>query len=158
MGKALVVVHSWHHGNTEKIAGAIAGALDAEVKFPQDIRPEDSGEYSLIGLGAGIDSGRHYAPLLDWAGALPPAQEQSAFIFSTAGVSSKKKTARDHSALREILLAKGYAIVGEFACRGYNTNSVLKHMGGMNRGRPNEDDLQAAADFAHALAGGQADG
>ncbi len=50
------------------------------------------------------------------------------FLFSTAGVSSEKKTIKDHGALREILVAKGYDIVGDFACKGFNTNSVLKHL------------------------------
>jgi len=151
--KALIVVHSCHHMNTEKIAHAMANILDAEVKRPQDIRPGDTGAYTLLGLGAGIDSGRHYAPLLEFAAALPAAQGQRMFIFSTSGVGGAKKTARDHGALRGILLSKGYEIAGEFSCKGFNTNSVLKHIGGMNKGRPNGADLQAAADFARKLEG-----
>jgi len=146
-----MIVHSYHHGNTEKIAEAIAGALGAEVKRPRDIAPEEIGEYGLVGFGAGIDSGRHYAPLLEFAGALPAAGGRNAFIFSTSGVGGAKKTARDHGALREILLSKGYAVVDEFSCKGFNTNSVLKYIGGMNKGRPNGDDLQAAAEFARGL-------
>ena len=33
--KALIVVLSYHHGNTAKIADVIAQALDARVKTPQ---------------------------------------------------------------------------------------------------------------------------
>ena len=73
------------------------------------------------------------------------------FIFSTAGVSGKKKVVKDHKSLREILLSKGYIVVGEFGCKGYNTNSVLKYIGGMNNGRPNNEDLKNAEDFACEL-------
>jgi len=158
--KALVIVYSYHHGNTKKIADTIAGVLDAEVKQPQGITPDEISKYDIVGFGAGIDSGKHYAPLLKLAEAIPAVQGQEVFIFSTAGVSSEKKTLRDHSALREILLPKGYTVVDEFACKGFNTNSVLKYIGGMNKGRPNEDDLQSAVAFAHKLkkGGWQADG
>ena len=52
------------------------------------------------------------------------------------------------------LQAKGYAILDEFSCRGFNTNSFMKYLGGMNRGRPNAKDLKRAAEFAEGLKGG----
>ncbi len=61
------------------------------------------------------------------------------------------KVAKDHAALREKLQAKGYVIVDEFACKGYNTNSFLKYIGGMNKGRPNAEDLKHAEEFARSL-------
>lgn len=105
----------------------------------------------MIGFGAGIDSGKHYAPLLSFAEALPPSNGQRVFIFSTSAIISTEKVAKDHAALRTILLAKGYAIVDEFACKGYNTNSFLRLIGGINRGRPNSEDLFAARHFASNL-------
>jgi flavodoxin len=58
---------------------------------------------------------------------------------------------RNHAALRDLLKAKGYEIVDEFSCRGYNTASFLKFRGGMNKGHPDEADLKAAEDFANSL-------
>jgi len=149
--KALLVVFSYHHMNTEKIAKVFATVLDAEIENPQQIDPEELDEYDLIGFGAGIDSGKHYKPLLDLADKLPQVTNKKAFIFSTAGVTGKKKAAKDHSALREKLQPKGYRIVGEFQCKGFNTNSFLKFFGGMNKGRPNDDDLKHAEEFAQNL-------
>ena len=37
--KSLVIVFSYHHGNTEKIAHTIANVLGAEVKTPQQVLP-----------------------------------------------------------------------------------------------------------------------
>jgi Flavodoxins len=59
--KSLIVVYSYHHKNTQKIADAIAEVLGAEVKSPQDAVPEEIQSYDLVGFGSGIDSGKHYA-------------------------------------------------------------------------------------------------
>ena len=42
-------------------------------------------------------------------------------------------------------------IVGEFACKGFNKNSFMKYFGGMNKGRPNAEDLKHAEEFAQKL-------
>ena len=149
--KCLLIVYSYHHNNTRKIAEAMAKVLDAEIKTPQQSNPEELQKYDLVGFGAGIDSGKHYKVLLDYAEKLPQVDNKDTFIFSTAGVTGEKKLAKDHSAFREKLEAKGYRIVGEFQCRGFNTNVFLKYFGGMNKGRPNEEDLKHAEEFAQNL-------
>jgi hypothetical protein len=63
----------------------------------------------------------------------------------------KDKVAEDHSLLREKLESKGYIILDEFACKGFNTNSFLRHFGGMNKGRPNAEDLKNAEEFAQRM-------
>lgn len=148
---ALVLVHSYHHNCTEKVAVAIAGELGAEVKRATEVAACDVGVYDLVGFGAGIDSGHHYAPLLELARALPAARGQKAFLFSTSGVYTAAKMAKDHRALRDILQAKGYEIIGEFGCLGFNTNSFLIAFGGINKGKPDAGDLQNARAFAAAL-------
>lgn len=52
--KSLLVLFSYHHNNTEKIASVFAEVLDAEIKTPQQINPEELQEYGLIGFGSGI--------------------------------------------------------------------------------------------------------
>ena len=152
--KTLIIVYSYHHQNTQKIAGAMAQAMGAEVKNPQEISASELAGYDLIGFGAGIDSGKHYKPLLDFAHGLSSGAGKKAFIFSTCGVYGKKKMLKDHAALREILQGKGFQIAGDFACAGLDTNSVLKYIGGIGKGRPNAEDLQAAKAFAEKLISG----
>ena len=149
--KSLIVVYSYHHNNTQKVAQAMANVLDAQVKSPQETGSDELKEYDLIGFGAGIDSGKHYRELLDFADAIPQVTEKKAFIFSTSGVTGEKKLAKDHSALREKLQSKGYLIVAEFQCKGFNTNLFLKYFGGINKGRPNSEDLKHAEAFAEKL-------
>jgi len=149
--KSILVLYSYHHKNTEKIANVFAKVLEAQIKTPQQINPEEHQEYILIGFGSGIYGAKHHEDLLDLADKLPQVTNRNAFIFSTSAMMGKAKVAEDHSALREKLLSKGYTIVDEFACKGFNTNSFMKYFGGMNKGRPNAEDLKHAEEFAQNL-------
>ncbi|OPX67103.1 MAG: flavodoxin [Methanoregulaceae archaeon PtaB.Bin056] len=149
--ESLVIVYSYHHHNTERIARVIANVLDAPVKKPDEVTPEEISGYGLIGFGSGIYHGMHHESLLSLADRLPSASSGTAFLFSTAGITGERKTSKDHSLLREKLQAKGYRVTGEFSCKGYNTNSFLKYLGGMNRGRPNAEDIHRAWEFARNL-------
>jgi len=151
--KSLIVVYSYHHNNTQKVAQAIAKVLDAKVTSPQQTAPDELRQYDLVGFGSGIDSDKHYQVLLDFADKLPQLTDKNVIIFSTSGMTGEEKRAKDHSALREILQSKGCRIVGEFQCRGFNTNSFLRFFGGMNKGRPDAEDLKHAEEFALKLKG-----
>ena len=159
--KSLLVLFSYHHNNTEKIAKVFAEVLDAQIKTPQQVDPEDLKEYSLIGFGSGIYGAKHHEALLDLADKLPQVANKKAFIFSTCGAPMrfmkldmaefKKYVDENHSLLREKLQSKGYMIVDEFSCAGFNTNSINRLFGGINRGRPNAEDLKHAEEFARNL-------
>lgn len=147
----LLIVYSYHHNNTLKVAEVFAKVLDAKIITPQQVDPELLWENDVVGFGAGIDSGKHYPQLLDFADKLPQVNGKRSFIFSTSGVSNHKYQEKIHTTLREKLQAKGYLIVDEFNCHGFNTNSFLKLFGGMNKSRPNAEDLKKAEDFAVIL-------
>lgn len=71
------------------------------------------------------------------------------------GISSQQRfeeyVQKCHTTLKETLQSKGYTIVDEFSCAGFNTNRFLKYFGGLNKGRPNEQDLKRAEAFAEKL-------
>jgi flavodoxin len=152
---SLLVVFSYHHKNTEKIANVFARVLDAQIKTPQQIDPEELQKYSLVGFGSGIYGAKHHKSLLDLADKLPQVNTKKAILFSTSSnvfkVTPKDTIAKDHSELREKLQSKGYTIVDEFNCKGFNTNSFSKYFGGINKGRPNAEDLEHAEEFAQNL-------
>ncbi len=157
--RALVIVASYHHLNTERLACAIAGILGAEVRGPGEVAPDELGGFGIVGFGSGIYDAKHHESLLRLAATLPPAQGRKAFIFSTNGmpiaVAGKAlvagNSANSHGELRGRLVTAGYEIVGEFGCAGFNTNSFLKLFGGINKGRPNDEDLEDAKEFARRL-------
>ena len=146
---ALLVVFSYHDNNTETVAKVFAQVLDAQIETPQQINPDDLQNYSLIGFGSGIYGEKHHKTLLDLVDNLPQVNNKKAFIFSTSGTTWELP--KKHSTLKEKLKSKGYLIVDEFNCKGFNTNSFLKRIGGMNKGRPNGKDLGRAKIFAQSL-------
>ena len=150
--RSIIIVDSYHHNNTLKIANAFAKVLNCKTITPEQTEAENLLQYELIGFGSGIDSGKHYKHLLDLVDRLTEVQDKPAFIFSTSAVLSYTKVEKDHSLLREKLRAKGYVIAGEFSCKGYNTNSFLKYVGGMNKGKPDYNDIRDAEKFATAIA------
>lgn len=157
--KNIIINISIHKGNTEKIAKAIASVLNCELKTPKEIHPEELYQYDLIGFGSGIYSSKHHTELLDLVDRLPYVTSKNAFIFSTCGAPAfavdgghvNEYIVKSHAPLREKLRAKGYTIVDEFNCPGWNTNSFLKLFGGINKGRPNAEDLTNAERFAENL-------
>jgi len=153
--RSLVVVFSYHHNNTEKIANACANVLGAEVKTPRQVRPEEIAEYDLVGFGSGIYSATFDPSVLDLVDRLPHAAGKNVFLFSTYGapafVAGREFVEKNHSQIREKLKAKGYTVIGEFGCAGWNTNSFLRFFGGLNKGRPDADDLRNAEAFAREM-------
>ena len=155
----MLVVSSFHHRNTEKIADVFAGVFDARLKTPRQTDKEKLRDFDLIGFGSGIDSDRHYKELLDFADSLPRVADRKAFIFSTCGMpvfvagrnSVAEYAVKSHAALRAKLASRGYEVIGEFSCPGHNTNSFLKLFGGLNKGRPNAEDLGDAEAFARNM-------
>ena len=149
--KSLVVVISIHHNNTLKIANVIAKVLDAPIKKPYHLKPEEIQEYEIVGFGSGIYGAKHHKSLLELADKLPRVSNKKAFLFSTAALTNGKKVINDHSKLREKLESKGYMILDDFQSKGFNTNSFMKYLGGMNKGRPNTEDLKHAEEFAEKI-------
>ena len=152
MTRSIIFLHSYHNMNTKKIGNVIAEKIDAPIiDIIKNNAPIELETYDLIGFGAGIDSGKHYLEMLKFAENLPNIKNKNAFIFSTSGVYSNKKLLKDHKALRTILENKGFNIIGDFGCKGYNTNSILKYFGGMNKGSPNNEDIKNAEIFGEKL-------
>ena len=140
-----------------KVAEAIARVLGASTITPQQTRSEELQQYDLVGFGSGIYAYQHNKSLLELVNKLPQVSDKKAIIFSTTGTpivfgeSTLMKAIKYHKPLKNKLEAKGYTIVDEFICAGFNTNKFLKYFGGINKGRPNKEDLKHAQEFAIKL-------
>ena len=144
--KTLIVYTSVHHQNTENVAKVMAEALEADLVPTMEAQPGMLAAYDLVGFGSGIYFGKHHKTLLRFVETLPPVTQKRAFVFSTSGDGKIH-----HAALKEKLVNKGFAVVNEFCCKGWDTVGPLKLFGGINKGRPDEKDLAAARAFAQGL-------
>lgn len=148
--KTLIICKSIHHGNTQKVAEVIADVLEAKLVKPEELDINTVAEYDLVGFGSGIYYGKHHRDLLSVVDSLPSLGNKKAFIFSTSGT-GEKNIKRNHRLIKEKLVVRGFTIAGEFSCRGWDTFGLLKLIGGINKGRPDEQDLKRAEDFARHL-------
>ena len=150
--KALIIYMSVHHGNTEKIAEAMANGLGADLLQVKQANAGMLEQYDLIGFGSGVYFGRHHGSLLDFVDRLATMKDKKAFIFSTSGLRKMPFLHDFDKPLRKRLQRKCFDIVGEFSCRGLDTYRATKLVGGLNKGRPNAEDLRGAEEFASGLA------
>lgn len=145
--RALIICKSVHHGNTEKIARVMANALEAELMDLKDVSANIIEEYDLIGFGSGIYYSKPHKKLINFVNELNNVKNKKAFVFSTSG----RKKAEFNNLLKNELTKKGFEVIGEFNCKGFDTVGPLKLIGGINKGRPNEEDFKNAEIFARDL-------
>jgi flavodoxin len=149
--KALIIYISVHHGNTEKVAKVMANILDADLLQVEQADASILEQYDLIGFGSGIYFGKHHKSLLDFVETLPMLRNKKAFIFSTSGLRKIRFMHNFDKPLKEKLQRKGFDIIGELSCRGLDTYRATKLVGGINKGRPDAQDLKQAENFARSL-------
>lgn len=143
--KAAIIYKSIHHGNTKKIAEVMAKVLEAELFDLKDVAPKIVKEYGLIGFGSGIYYGKPHKKLMAFVEELNSAENKKAFVFSTSG------RGKPNNWLKENLSNKGFEVIGEFHCKGYDTYGITKLFGGISKGKPDEKDLKNAEKFANGL-------
>lgn len=148
--KSLIVCTSKSHGNTRRVADRMADVLGAEVVEPESVDPETIYQYDLVGFGSGIYYMAVDERLRNLIRRLPTVDHVRAFTFFTSGARSVplldyNKPVRKH------LEAKGFEVIGSFSCRGFDTVGPFGFIGGINRGRPDDRDLDRAAEVAARL-------
>ena len=145
--KTLIICISMHHGNTKNIARTMAGAITADLLTPQQVDTDTLSKYDLIGFGSGIYFWKHHRALLNLVENLPVLNKK-AFIFSTRGIGPVWVY---HQPLKKRLKEKGFDIIREFSCRGFDTAGPLKLIGGINKGKPDEKSLREVENFTKSL-------
>ncbi|RLG15555.1 MAG: flavodoxin [Candidatus Nanohalarchaeota archaeon] len=104
-------------------------------------------QYDLVGFGSGVYGGRPHKSIDKFVFGLPRFRGRKAFVFSTSwrGKLSYNKY------LKNKLTDKGFDVAGDFSCKGFNCFGPFKLIGGLNKGRPNKEDIEKAVDFARKL-------
>lgn len=125
----------------------MAETLGAELKLPSEVGIESLKGYDLIGFGSGIYFGRFHASMLKLAKSLPDMGSKKAFVFSTHGNKAKGW----NNGFIKLLSGKGFNVIGDFECQGFDTWGPFKLIGGMGKGHPDEQDLNEATAFAEKL-------
>ena len=126
----------------------MAETLNADIVNVNDVNITELQNYDLIGFGSGIYGGKFHKTMLNLIEKLPSVANKKSFLFST---SSMGKIGYN-SYIEEKLKGKGFEIIGNFSCKGYDTFGPFKLIGGIGKGRPNEEDIKKAQNFAEGIA------
>jgi flavodoxin len=147
--KSIIIYESVHHNNTEKIAKVIADEINAELVNVKDFADyhKNLDDYDLVGFGSGIYYSKIHKNIKNFIEAVEHINNQKTFIFTTSGRAKKGFNKK----FKELLDSKGFDVVDDFFCKGFDTFGPLKIVGGINKGHPNEKDLANAKNFAKSL-------
>lgn len=145
--KILIIYESIHHGNTEKIVKIMAESLNANVIRTSDVNMNTLKDCDLIGFGSGIYYGKVHKNILGLIDNITTGTNKKAFVFSTSGQGKSEY----NKLVEQKLIEKNFEVVGSFACKGYDTFGPLKLLGGIAKGKPDDNDLKKAKEFAKQL-------
>ena len=147
--KTAIVFYSKHHGNTKKLIDAILQKTtdDVDLFDAAQIGNADFAPYDMVGFASGIYFSKFHKTVLQAAEQLAPSKK--VFLLYTYGAKRDGYT----KAIREVLAGKDAEIAGEYGCFGLNTFGPFKLIGGMAKGRPNQEDLEGAVSFYERLHG-----
>ena len=139
-------------GNTRKVAAAMAGAFreaghSARTISLKKATPADATKGDLLGVGTPCFSSQAPTPIKAFLRALPPLDDQPAFVFATSG-GAPGRVLYD---LTSFLRGKGADVLGGFLARG-QVHHPAPHMTDQSPGHPDAKDLTHARRFAVAVA------
>lgn len=132
-----VVYHS-STGNTEKLACAIAEALNTIAEPIGKEQISFSDPVDLLFIGDGIYFGKANKRILTFIDRLDPKMIRNVAVFATYG--GQVKIGTD---IKKLLQNKSLKVVGEpFTCKGQSWLFL-------NHSHPNETDIKKAREFAY---------
>jgi flavodoxin len=145
--KILIIYHSVHHQNTLKVADVMAQSIEADLIDVSEANQDMLDDYDVVGFGSGIYYGKPHKKIRRFIEGLIKQENKKAFVFITSGAGK----ANYPQNLSNILVERGFEVIGEYHTKAFDTWGYLKLIGGINKGRPNQEDLQKAEDFARNL-------
>ena len=146
--KTAIVYASVHHKNTEKVVKAIA-EKHPEIELIDATKTilKDLASYDLIGFASGIFYGKFHKSLLSFITENLPLRKR-VFVMYTCGSDRSETYLKD---IKDLIKSKECTLTAAYSCLAYDTFGPFKLIGGLNKGHPNEADLQKAVDFYESL-------
>ncbi len=149
--KVVIVYYSKHHENTKQLLGGI------KKEYPKlklidvsENKVADLSGYDRIGVASGIYCGNFAKPLMDYLKANLPEGKDVFGIYTCA-----RKTDSYTKNLKRLVEKQNGNYLGEYGCFGYGSIGPFKALGGLQKGHPNQEDIQKAVEFFDGILDGQ---
>ena len=146
--KTAIVYASVHHKNTEKVVKAIV-EKHPEIELIDATKTilKDLASYDLIGFASGIFYGKFHKSLLSFITENLPLRKK-VFVMYTCGSDRSETYLKD---IKDLIKSRECTLTAAYSCLAYDTFGPFKLIGGINKGHPNEADLEKAVDFYESL-------
>lgn len=143
----VLVYYSEHHGNTKKLLDAIAAA-DSSVALIDVTKQLDTdlSSFDRIGFASGIYFSSFARQIISFADAYLPDNKDVFYIYTHGAPKGGFL-----KGIREIAAKRNCRELGKYHCLGYDTFGPFKLVGGIAKGHPTEEEIQAAVRFYQAL-------
>ena len=145
--RTAIVFYSKHHGNTKKLIDAIAVKDNTVTLIDVNEQPDaDLSSFDRIGLASGIYYSSFAKQIVAFAEANLPENKDVFYIYTHgAPIGSFLRE------IRAVAKKKNCREIGKYHCRGFDTFGPFGKIGGIAKGRPDENDISKAVDFYRAL-------
>ena len=140
--KTAIVYYSGHHGNTKKLLDAIASQHEVTLINVTKQPETDLSVYDRIGFASGIYYTSFAKQLIAYARENLPEGKEVFFIYTHGAPKGSFL-----NAIRRVTEEKHCKEIGEYHCQGFDTFGPFRLLGGIAKGHPTEEEINAAADF-----------
>lgn len=147
MPKTLILYRSPHHGNTKKLLDAIVKAHPDVVLAKAGKDSFDDAQYELIGIASGVYAGKPHRAVRKALDGLRGGGRKAFAVYTCGDNAGGKYGERFMALLRE----RGFDPAGFYWSAAWDSFGPLRLVGGVNKGRPNEDEIQGAVKFYEGL-------
>ena len=144
MEKICIVYDSMHNMNTEKLVLSLKENYnDVDIIKVNNFDINAIDNYPKIGLASGVYWGRFSKNIEELLDKILDSDVKNLFFIYTSGVGR----VRYEKKLIKRLEEKNKICLGIFSCKGFDKYGPFKLIGGINKGKPNEKDIQNLIKF-----------
>ena len=144
MEKICIIYDSKHNMNTEKLVLSLKGTYDnVDIIKVNNFDINTLNNYQKIGLASGIYQRKFSKSIEELLNKILDSDIKNLFFIYTSGVGK----VRYEKKLIKRLEEKNKICLGIFSCKGFDNYGPFKLIGGINKGKPNEEDTQNLIDF-----------
>ena len=147
MKKAVIIYASIHHGNTEKVIAAMAKDMPVTLFKVEQAQNIDFSEYDCVGFASGIYAGKFHKSIYAFLKIHRHELPKQAFAVCTSGMGRGKYAKK----FTGYLQTRGFTVLGEFECKGFDTFGPFKLFGGLGKGHPDDKELADGVAFIKTI-------
>ncbi len=148
--KSVIIYYSSHHGNSKKLAEYLAERYGCEAYSVRDAARLELAAYDAVLFVSGVYALAMGKSLIEY---IEENRDALKGIRIGLALTSGMQLARFITSAVEIFEKNELEVSETFQCKGYDTFGPLALFGGINRNRPDQEDLEEAAERFKTLFG-----